>query len=118
MECPTTATTAAQRWMVMGMYKAPIHLIQQQIQAKIEGEVLTAVHKIHVEVDKDELLRALQYDRDQYNKGYADGEADAMDSIVRCKDCKHCFKSNLVWSWFDAKRKGSEEDESSRNPPV
>ena len=24
----------------------------------------------------------------------------------------------LVWSWFDAKRKGSEEDESSRNPPV
>ena len=24
----------------------------------------------------------------------------------------------LVWSWFDTKRKGSEEDESSRNSTV
>ena len=77
----------------MGMYEAPIHLIQQQIQSKIEGEILTAVHKIHAEVDKDELLRALQYDRDQYNKGYADGKADAMASIVRCKDCKYWINS-------------------------
>ncbi len=35
--------------------------------------------------EEAELIRALQYDRQQYDKGYQ----DAMDSIVRCKDCKH-----------------------------
>lgn len=60
------------------MYESPIHLFQQQLHAKIEGEILTAVNNIHVEVDKDELIRALQYDRDQYDKGYADGRSDAV----------------------------------------
>ena len=45
-----------------------------------------------IKVDKHELLRALQYDRNQYEKGYADAKADAMDELVRCKDCKHFIK--------------------------
>ena len=50
-----------------------------------EGEVMKAVQKFCVDVDKEELIKALQYDRNQYKKGYADRDAE----IVRCKDCKH-----------------------------
>ena len=67
-----------------GMYQGPIRLIYREAQQQIENSVLTAVQKIGVDVDKDELLRALAYDRWQYEKG----RADALESIVRCKDCK------------------------------
>ena len=30
------------------------------------------------EVDKDELIKAMQYDRDQYDKGYQDGYLDGV----------------------------------------
>ena len=42
-----------------------------------------------VDLDRGELIRALQYDRNQYEKGYWDGMADAKAELVRCKDCKH-----------------------------
>lgn len=42
-----------------------------------------------VDVDKDELLKALRYDRDQYNHGYSDGWYAKEESIVHCKDCKN-----------------------------
>ena len=34
-------------------------------------------------VDKEELLKALSYDRNQYQKGYSDRDSE----IVRCKNC-------------------------------
>ena len=42
-----------------------------------------------VDLDRGELIRALQYDRNQYEKGYWDGMADAKAELVRCKDCKY-----------------------------
>lgn len=69
-------------------YQNPIEVIQTQMQSQIEGEIYKAVMKVGVNVDKDELLKALQYDRDQYQKGYADRDSE----IVRCKDCKHGFR--------------------------
>lgn len=71
------------------MYQGPILLIyseeQQQIEKQVEKLVLTAVQKVGVDVDKNELLKALAYDRGQYEKG----RADALASIVRCKECKN-----------------------------
>jgi hypothetical protein len=67
------------------MYKSPIDIIYGQMETQIEGEIFHAVQKYGINVDKEELIRALEYDRGQYSKGYA----DAMDSIVRCKDCVH-----------------------------
>ena len=40
---------------------------------QLEGEVMKAVQKVGVTVDKEELLKALKYDREQYEKGYRDG---------------------------------------------
>lgn len=75
------------------MYNSPIELlvtdIQNQIVKQQDEEVYQAVLHYVPNVDKEELLRALKYDRDQYEKGYMDGKADAMASLVRCKDCKH-----------------------------
>ena len=82
----TTAPTAVQRWMVMGMYKSPIEIIYGQTQTQIEGDVFRAIQSYGINVDKEELIRALKYDRDQYEKGYA----DAMASIVRRTNMNNC----------------------------
>jgi len=66
-------------------YKSPIELIMSDMQIRMEGEICKAVQNVGVNVDKDELLKALQYDRNQYQKGYDDRDSE----IVRCKDCKH-----------------------------
>ena len=76
------------------MYKSPIEIlmtdIQHQIDEHLDEQIYKAVVSVGINVDKDELIRALKYDRDQYSKGYSDGRASAMDSIVRCENCAHC----------------------------
>lgn len=77
------------------MYNSPLKLftdeITRDIAKKQDTLVFNAVARLGVTVDRDELLRALRYDRGQYDKGYADGKADgrasAMAEIVRCKEC-------------------------------
>lgn len=58
------------------MYKSPITLITEQIQKTIieqeENDIYRAVQKYEINVDKDELIKALKYDRRQYEKGYED----------------------------------------------
>ena len=59
------------------MYNSPIEIITteiiQQINKQTEEEVYKAVQKIGININKNELRKALIYDRDQYDKGYADG---------------------------------------------
>lgn len=62
-------------------YKSPIETINQQVQAKFEGDVMELIHSYGINVDKDELIKALQYDRDQYRKGFEDGCKGATDRI-------------------------------------
>lgn len=77
------------------MYNSPVKLftdeITRDIAKKQDALVFNAVARLGVTVDRDELLRALRYDRGQYDKGYADGKSDgraaAMAEIVRCKEC-------------------------------
>ena len=63
------------------MYECPIAIFQNRmehnIRESVDGTIYEAVLKIGVHVDRDELLRALRYDRDQYAKGYEDGKRDA-----------------------------------------
>ena len=71
------------------MYKSPIEIIYGQMETQMEGYILRAIQKYGINVDKDELVRALNYDREQYYNGYADGRNDVLADLVRCKDCKH-----------------------------
>lgn len=44
--------------------------------------IMKAVREVGVIVDKEELLKALQYDRLQYRKGYADALNRIRDEIT------------------------------------
>ena len=69
------------------------------IKEKEDAIVLEVKRQLGVDVDRGELLQALQYDRFQYDKGYDDGHRDAMDKLVRCKDCKHYYHSEKEIGW-------------------
>ena len=77
------------------MYKSPIEILTTDIYTQImkqeEQEIYKAVVNTGVVVDKEELLRALKYDRMQYSAGFRDGKQAALDSIVRCKECKYLY---------------------------
>ena len=51
--------------------------------------VFRAVAEVGIEVDRDELIKALAYDREQYRKGFVDGYRAAQDDLVCCRDCEY-----------------------------
>ena len=132
----------------MGMYESPIKIIESTIDSiykdivkKKDDAIFAEIQSsFGVELDRGELIRALRYDREQYDKGYADGKADANAELVRCKDCKHwheetswctqhshfigfdgmaCHPSqSSEWKMFDAEhfcKDGERKDNGSRN---
>lgn len=44
----------------------------------IDNDIINEIIKICVNVDRDELIKALEYDRNQYAKGYEDGKNNAV----------------------------------------
>lgn len=69
------------------MYKSPVVLVVSEffsdVVKKEDEYIVKCVHNVGVDVDKDELFEALQYDRRQYEKGWNDRDSE----IVKCKDC-------------------------------
>ena len=65
------------------MYESPISVYYTDIKTKFENQLMEAMIGVGLDVDKEELLKALNYDREQYQKGYKDGRG----SLVRCRDC-------------------------------
>lgn len=70
------------------MYESPIEKIYGEIHSKIikqdEEQLLYQVNQaVGYNVNKDELLKALQYDRHQYEKGYADAIKVLEDILSR-----------------------------------
>ena len=68
------------------MYKSPIEMsysfsdsFAQRFSEETDKLVLTACFDVGVKLDKAELIKALEYDRDQYEKGYRDGLAEAEE---------------------------------------
>jgi hypothetical protein len=71
--------------------------IQHQIAKEQDEEIYKAVVHYIPNIDKGELIRALQYDRDQYNKGYADGRANAVAHGVWHKYHDFFTKRQVGW---------------------
>lgn len=66
-------------------YNSIIQAIQGKVECEIENEILKAVRRCDIHVDKDELVKALKYDRDQYNQGYEDAKEKyekAMEKVI------------------------------------
>ena len=51
-------------------YRSPIEMIVSDMVMKAEDQAMHAVWNVGVNVDKEELVKALAYDRDQYAAGY------------------------------------------------
>lgn len=77
------------------MYESPIQITQigehisTELSEQEEEYIFSVVKRLYVDVDRDELIKALAYDRGQYDKGYLDGRAARDAEIVRCKDCEY-----------------------------
>lgn len=74
------------------MYKSPMILVEklsnwttEQFEDKI---VNTVCAETGIIIYKEELAKLLKNDRDQYDKGFADGRAARDKEIVRCKECR------------------------------
>lgn len=70
-------------------YESPIELITRQVSEQVEQThekvVMTQLMNIGVNVNKNELIKALQYDRGQYEKGYKNGYKDGYSKGI--EDC-------------------------------
>lgn len=75
------------------MYESPINIIESavtELQEQQEEGVFRLIRRYGITVDKEELLKALAYDRNQYNKGYDDGVREFAERV----------KKELKDSWY------------------
>ena len=63
------------------MYESPINIITGQIKTNYEDAIYSAVQNVVINVDREELLKALEYDRGQYEEGFREGEKHTMRQI-------------------------------------
>lgn len=82
-------------------YESPIEIVCGEMKNQLENDVYSVVQSYGIKVDKDELKKALEYDRNQYQQGYADakakldrkkGEWISHENCDECSKC-HCFTS-------------------------
>lgn len=71
------------------MYESPITRFAEDIMTDIvereEGYLVESVHRVGFDIDKEELEKALRYDRDQYEKGFNDGRLAASPRWIPVK---------------------------------
>ena len=89
------------------MYESAVRIIHDDLRIKQEESVMTVIQNLGIDVNKEELIKALQYDRDQYDKGYADGYEDAHEDIKKLPElmdeCDRLKKENeMLWKKHDA----------------
>ena len=65
------------------MYESPINIIISKLCTKLESDCLKSVQRYGFDIDKEELAKALNYDRKQYEKGHTDGYNKAIDDFVK-----------------------------------
>ena len=64
-------------------YQPVINILQGNLREQVEGDVIHIIQSYGIDIDKDELVKALKYDRDQYRKGFAHGSKLKTDTIER-----------------------------------
>ena len=97
------------------MYESPIKLYEAMEMAK-ENEIHKAIYKVGVTVDKDELIKALAYDRERYEKGFNDGYAIGRENGA--------VRAHWVWvkiedgdSYFELAECSNCREQSAREYP-
>lgn len=69
------------------MYEPPINKIYSDIREQLlkedERMTLEAVRNVGIVVDKEELIKALKYDRNQYEKGVKVGKSNLANTLLK-----------------------------------
>ena len=65
------------------MYESPINIIISELCTKLESDCIKSVQRYGFDIDKEELAKALNYDRNQYEKGHKDGYNKAIDDAIK-----------------------------------
>ncbi len=76
-------------------YEPPMRLIVDRMRTEYEDGALKLVQSYFPSINKEELRKALEYDRDQYDKGYVDGATEFASRL------KEWFVENSNY-WFSA----------------
>lgn len=72
------------------MYESPIEVVVDntttEFAKRIDECICRIVQRYAVNVDEEELIKALKYDRGQYEKGYSDGIKDFAERLKEKAD--------------------------------
>lgn len=97
------------------MYESPIELmytppeitselIRDSVTNEVEAAIYKAVQDVHIDVDKKELIKALKYDRGQYEKGYGDAKKEVLKYLLsyqyKVSTLKGLYLPQQVISWL------------------
>ena len=98
-------------------YESPIELFQtepilERIKSETDAYIIQSVWKLGVNVDKDELIKALKYDRDQYNKGYYDGRMYQPPVMTNADKIRAMTDEELANFLMDVASRGGIQTES------
>lgn len=63
-------------------YKSPIEVFLQEAKLNYENSIYNAIQEYGIKVDKEELIKALSYDRAQYIAGYNDAIKELMEILT------------------------------------
>lgn len=76
----------------------------EQLRDEYDNVIVKAVKNCYPQVDKDELLKALRYDREQYEKGYRDGrlyQPPVLTNADRIRALSDEELADEILSWFN-----------------
>ena len=96
----------------MSNYEPPIDIILHDTSLNFEKDVLKAVYDVGINVNKEELIKALKYDRGMWDKGYNAGRKAGFENAkigrlltAGCESairtCKNCRKWHSDEGWCD-----------------
>lgn len=75
------------------MYKSPIEIFVEDTMKKFDEKMLEEAYTITlnygISVDKGEMMRALKYDRQQYERGFTDGYERAKEEVKDAEPVRH-----------------------------
>lgn len=64
-------------------YKSPVQIIVNEMNTRLDGQILEAIQSVGVDVNKEELIKAMNYDREQYSNGFENGYNKAIYDFSR-----------------------------------
>lgn len=66
--------------------KDALKQVAENLNDQLETETFSIIKGYGIVVDKDELIKALNYDREQYSKGYADALQTIREKCIEHQD--------------------------------